>query len=122
MATLRRITSRARLFGRRTLSSASEPWDVDDDETVVGHSTSQGSQSLDDRALRPGSKSRPGTGSTFGPGGSDIQKGYGLGGGTKRVEIAEVTRTPEGDVWVPMEVEDVVQKLRDLKLPSKFRT
>ncbi|KAM5541719.1 hypothetical protein V8D89_004448 [Ganoderma adspersum] len=127
MATLRRITSRARLFGRRTLSSASEPWDlVDDDETVVGHGTSQSpsSHSLDDRALRPGHKSRQGTGSgsdstlSLGSGGAELQKGY----GARRVEIAEVTRTPEGDVWVPVEIEDVIQKLRDLKLPSKLRT
>ena len=38
------------------------------------------------------------------------------------MEIAEVTRTPEGDVWVPVEIEDIIQKLRDLKLPSKLRT
>ena len=126
MATLRRITSRARLFGRRTLSSASEPWDlVDDDETVVGHGTSSqtsSSHSLDDRTLRPGHKSRHGTdsGSTLslGSGGAELLKGY----GGRRVEIAEVTRTPEGDVWVPVEIEDIIQKLRDLKLPSKLRT
>ena len=127
MATLRRITSRARLFGRRTLSSASEPWDlVDDDETVVGHSTGPGSHSLDDRTLRP---SRQGAGSSLGSH-SGLGSGYwfasekekGFGVGAKRLEVAEVTRTPEGDVWVPREIEDVVQKLRDLKLPAKLRT
>ncbi|KAI1798427.1 hypothetical protein LXA43DRAFT_29912 [Ganoderma leucocontextum] len=120
MATLRRITSRARLFGRRTLSSASEPWDlVDDEATVVGHDQGSGSQSLDDRTLRPASRSRPGTASTLGSGsGSGNEKGF----REKRLEIAEVIRTPEGDVWEPREIEDVIQKLRDLKLPSKLRT
>lgn len=127
MATLRRITSRARLFGRRTLSSASEPWDLvdDDDETVVGHGTGPTSYSLDDRTLRPsrrgtGSTLDSGSGSGFGRYGNEKEKGFGVG--ARRLEVAEVTRTPEGDVWVPREVEDVIQKLRDLKLPSKLRT
>lgn len=83
----------------------------------MGHGTSQSSQSLDDRTLRPApaSKSRPGTG----PG--SAEKGF-FGVGARRLEIAEVTRTPEGDVWEPREIEDVIQKLRDLKLPSKLRT
>ncbi|TFK91908.1 hypothetical protein K466DRAFT_278460 [Polyporus arcularius HHB13444] len=135
-ATLKRIASKTRLFGRRTLSSASEPtWsDGDEDETVVGHS----SVSMDDRMLRPGQRS--GSPSTLGSHElSSPQKsidnmsmrsagsGYGFGYGTpelraaRRVEIVQVTQTPDGEVWEPLEVHDVIPRLRELKAPTKIK-
>ncbi|RDX46471.1 hypothetical protein OH76DRAFT_1420205 [Lentinus brumalis] len=135
-ATLKRIASKTRLFGRRTLSSASEPtWsDGDEDETVVGHS----SVSMDDRMLRPGQRS--GSPSTLGSHESSSHQksiddmsmrfagsGYGSSYGTpelraaRRVEIVQVTQTPEGEVWEPLEVHDVIPKLRELKAPTKIK-
>ncbi|KAI0718391.1 hypothetical protein C8T65DRAFT_693802 [Cerioporus squamosus] len=125
-STLKRIASKTRLFGRRTLSSASEPtWsDGDEDETVVGHA----SVSMDDRMLRPGQ--RAGSPSTLGSHGSsghsksidDMSiRSMGSGSGTpepralRRLEIVEVTLTPEGEIWEPLEVHDVIPRLRELK-------
>ncbi|TBU47822.1 hypothetical protein BD309DRAFT_412202 [Dichomitus squalens] len=129
--TLRRIRSGARLFGRRTLSSASEQWeDLNDDETIVGHGQ-QGSLSLDDGMLRPRVQSRPDTPSTLGSEGS--------GGGkrsmdthsvtwlqdrhpTKRLEIMELVLREEGEVWMPIDIDDAIPKLRKLKVAGAFKT
>ena len=131
MFTLRRIRSGARLFGRRTLSSASEPWeDLDDEETVVGHGQ-QGSLSLDDRMLRPRVQSRPDTPSTLGSHGSrdgkrsiDTHRVNSLQDHqrpAKRLEIVELVLTEQGETWMPVEIYDVIPKLRKLKVAGPIK-
>ena len=38
-----------------------------------------------------------------------------------RLEIAEVTLTPGGDVWEERELHDVIPKLRQLRAPARLR-
>ena len=131
-STLKRIASKTRLFGRRTLSSASEPtWsDEDEDETVLGHS----SVSMDDRMLRPGERSgSPSTLCSHGSSGDNksfdnmSMRSISSASGTpeprtvRRLEIVEVTLTPEGEVWEPLEVHDVIPRLRELRAPTKMK-
>ncbi|KAI0763997.1 hypothetical protein BD413DRAFT_641843 [Trametes elegans] len=135
-STLRRIASKTRLFGRRTLSSASDPWADEDEETVVGHGHGHGhggSLSLDDAALRAGVRAR----SESPLGASECEYECASAGGAaaafartgaehvpramRRVEIAEVTLTPHGDVWEARELEEVIPKLRQLRAPSRIR-
>ncbi|RPD65212.1 hypothetical protein L226DRAFT_248451 [Lentinus tigrinus ALCF2SS1-7] len=130
-STLKRIASKTRLFGRRTLSASEPTWsDSDEDETVVGH----GSVSMDDRMLRPGQRS--GSPSTLASHGSSERKNSidnlsmrsaSTRSGTpepralRRLEIAEVRLTPEGEVWEPLDLHDVIPRLRELKAPTKIK-
>ncbi|KAI8985014.1 hypothetical protein BD414DRAFT_508297 [Trametes punicea] len=144
-STLKRIASKTKLFGRRTLSS-SDSWsetgtgakgdDLDDEGTVVGH----GSLSLDGQTLRPGTRAR--SESPFGlhherrtpsidhdghhhpkslPSDAPAPACHKLARATPRVEIAEVTLTPHGDVWEARELEEVIPKLRQLRAPARIR-
>ncbi|KAI0367167.1 hypothetical protein BV20DRAFT_970806 [Pilatotrama ljubarskyi] len=125
-STLKRIASRTKLFGRRTMSSASDPWAEDDDSTIVGH----GSISLDGQNMRPGARARSesplGSGDS-GSGRSSYSQRAGLGcadsvpRAMRRVEISEVTLTPHGDVWEARELDEVIPKLRQLRAPTRIR-
>ncbi|KAI0353369.1 hypothetical protein OH77DRAFT_623628 [Trametes cingulata] len=127
-STLKRIASKTKLFGRRTMSSASDPWAADDDDsTVVGH----GSLSLDGQAMRPGMRARSESPLGSGDSGSS-RSGYShraagvvsadsVPRAMRRVEIAEVTLTPHGDIWEARELDEVIPKLRQLRAPTKIR-
>ncbi|KAI0746529.1 hypothetical protein C8Q80DRAFT_776976 [Daedaleopsis nitida] len=127
--TLRRIASKTRLFGRRTLSSASEPptsWDSDEgEETIVGHMHSQNSHSFDDKLIRPAERARPDSPamstSTLASSASGSDKTSMDDRGarpvrTNRVEVVEATLTPQGDIWETRDLSDVIPKLRLLRL------
>ncbi|EIW56021.1 uncharacterized protein TRAVEDRAFT_30616 [Trametes versicolor FP-101664 SS1] len=110
-STLKRIASKTGLFGRRKMSISSDPWDQDDDDTVVGH----GSLSLDSRSTRARSESPQGT-CDGAQGCPDL-----VPRAMRRVEIAEVILTPHGDVWEARELEEVIPKLRQLRASSKIK-
>ncbi|KAI0330107.1 hypothetical protein GY45DRAFT_1346164 [Cubamyces sp. BRFM 1775] len=142
-STLRRIASKTKLFGRRTMStstSSSDPWTTtgDDDDTIVGHSSAS---SFDDQTLRGGVRARSesplGTSErravhVIDDSNCCLEKGL-LALATppssadrvpraiRRLEIAEVTLTPMGDVWEARELEEVIPKLRQLRAPAKIR-
>ncbi|KAI0646090.1 hypothetical protein C8Q79DRAFT_908941 [Trametes meyenii] len=114
-STLKRIASKTKLFGRRTLSTASDPWADDDDDTIVGH----GSLSMDEPTLHIRARSESPLGSVRR--GSALASADAVPRAMRRVEIAEVTLTPQGDVWEERELEEVIPILRQLRAPAKIK-
>ncbi|KAH9941258.1 uncharacterized protein BXZ73DRAFT_98474 [Epithele typhae] len=124
--TLRRIASRTRLFGRRTLSSASEPAWTGDAGGAESVADEHNSHSLDESRLGTGSSS-----SSRRPSFESIAEAAqaapapapaaGTGRGPMRLEIAEATLTSQGDVWETRELHDVIPKLRLLRVASRNR-
>lgn len=114
---LRRIASKTRLFGRRTLSASEPTWDDDSEETVIGHELGMGSHSFDDKLLRPGEGARADSPSTLtlSSNGSFERLSMDEQKPLRRVEIVEATLTPHGDIWKILELHDVIPKLRQLR-------
>ncbi|KAI0819465.1 hypothetical protein BC628DRAFT_1423738 [Trametes gibbosa] len=113
-STLRRIASKTMLFGRRKMSTSSDPWGEDDEDTVVGHGASY---SLDDQSMRMRARSESPLGSCDGP----QRPADCVPRAMRRVEIAEVTLTPHGDVWQERDLDEVIPKLRQLRAPTRIK-
>ncbi|KAH9855604.1 hypothetical protein C2E23DRAFT_857763 [Lenzites betulinus] len=112
-STLKRIASKTRLFGRRQMSTSSDPWADDDDDTVVGH----GAYSLEDKSVRTRARSE----SPLGCNDTPQRPADCVPRALRRVEIAEVTLTPHGDVWQERDLDEVIPKLRQLRAPTRIK-
>ncbi|KAI0634942.1 hypothetical protein C8Q77DRAFT_663228 [Trametes polyzona] len=110
-STLRRIASKTKLFGRRKLSTSSDPWGHEEEETVVGH----GSHSLDEQAMRSRSESPLGLCESARESPDCVPRSM------RRVEIAEIIITPQGDLWESRELDEVIPKLRQLRAPTRIK-
>ncbi|OBZ77617.1 hypothetical protein A0H81_02279 [Grifola frondosa] len=107
---LRRMVSKTRLFGRRNLSS-SDLLGVDADAPTAA-APPPGSNSMDDGLLRTVLQA---------PSSGEMRVLCEEPRVMRRLEVAEVTLTAEGDVWEALELNDVIPKLRRLKASARIK-
>lgn len=93
------------------MSTSSDPWGHDDEDTVVGH----GSLSLDSGSLRSRSASPLDSCDGAQTCANRVPRSM------RRVEIAEATLTPHGDIWEERELDEVIPKLRMLRAPARIK-
>ncbi len=77
--------------------------------TLGSHGSSGHQKSIDNMSMRSAGS---GSGSVYGT--PELRA-------ARRLEIVQVTQTPQGEVWEPLEVHDVIPKLRELKAPMKMK-